>query len=113
MIQNAPVFKGCEGLSKEDNKICFDKKMKRFVQRNFNTGLANEVGLNSGKYKIQTQFIIDNKGNVVDIKIRAPHTRLKKEMQQLIEKLPKFTPGLQSNKPVQVRYTLPISFQVD
>ena len=113
MIQNAPVFKGCEGLSKEDNKRCFDKKMKRFVQRNFNTKLANEVGLNSGKYKIQTQFIIDNKGNVMDIKIRAPHTRLKKEMQQLIEKLPKFTPGLQSNKPVQVRYTLPISFQVD
>jgi protein TonB len=113
MIQNAPVFKGCEGLSKEDNKICFDKKMKRFVQRNFNSGLANEVGLNSGKYKIQTQFIIDNKGNVVDIKIRAPHTRLKKEMQRLIEKLPKFTPGLQRNKPVQVRYTLPISFQVD
>mgnify|MGYP001277159796 FL=1 len=113
MIQNAPVFKGCEGLSKENNKICFDKKMKRFVQRNFNSGLANEVGLNSGKYKIQTQFIIDNKGNVVDIKIRAPHTRLKKEMQQLIEKLPKFTPGLQRNKPVQVRYTLPISFQVD
>jgi len=113
MIQNAPVFKGCEGLSKENNKICFDKKMKRFVQRNFNSGLANEVGLNSGKYKIQTQFIIDNKGNVVDIKIRAPHTRLKKEMQQLIEKLPKFTPGLQRNKPVQVRYTLPISFHVD
>ena len=113
MIQNAPVFKGCEGFSKEENKICFDKKMKRFVQRNFNSGLANELGLNSGKYKIQTQFIIDNKGNVVEIKIRAPHTRLKKEMQQLIEKLPKFTPGLQRNKPVQVRYTLPISFQVD
>ena len=113
MIQNAPVFKGCEGFSKEENKICFDKKMKRFVQRNFNSGLANELGLNSGKYKIQTQFIIDNKGNIVDIKIRAPHTRLKKEMQQLIEKLPKFTPGLQRNKPVQVRYTLPISFQVD
>ena len=113
MIQNAPVFKGCENLSKEENKVCFDKKMKQFVLRNFDIELANEIGLQSGKYKIQTQFIIDNKGNVVDIKIRAPHTRLKKEMQQLIEKLPKFTPGLQSNKPVQVRYTLPISFQVD
>jgi protein TonB len=113
MIQNAPVFKGCEGLSKKENKKCFDKKMKRFVQRNFDTELVNEIGLSSGKYRIQTQFIIDDKGNVVDIKINAPHIRLKKETQKLIEKLPKFTPGKQSNKSVKVRYTLPISFQVN
>ena len=112
-IQEAPVFKGCEGLSKTENKECFDKKMKRFVQRNFDADLASDLGLNSGKYKIHTQFIIDDKGNVMDIKIRAPHTKLKKETQQLIEKLPKFTPGKQNDKNVRVKYTLPISFQVD
>ena len=112
-IQEAPVFKGCEGLSKTENKECFDKKMKRFVQRNFDADLASDLGLNSGKYKIHTQFIIDDKGNVMDIKIRAPHTKLKKETEQLIEKLPKFTPGKQNDKNVRVRYTLPISFQVD
>jgi protein TonB len=112
-IEFAPVFKGCEGLSKEENKICFDKKMKQFVQRNFDLELASELGLQSGRYKIQTQFIIDNQGNVVDIQIRAPHDKLKNETQQLIEKLPKFTPGKQRDKPVKVKYTLPISFQVD
>lgn len=113
LIQNAPVFKGCEGLSKEENKKCFDKKMNKFVQRHFDPSIANDLGLNSGKYRIQTQFIIDDKGNVVDIKIRAPHNRLKKQTQELIEKLPKFTPGKQRNRSVKVRYTLPISFLVD
>jgi protein TonB len=87
--------------------------MNKFVQRNFNAQLANEIGLNSGKYRISTQFIIDDKGNVVDIQIRAPHFRLKKETQELIEKLPRFTPGKQRNKAVKVKYTLPISFRVD
>jgi protein TonB len=112
LIQDAPVFKGCEGLSKEENKACFDTKMKKFVQRNFDADLANELGLQSGKHRIQTQFIINKDGNVVDVKIRAPHKKLKQETDRLIKKLPKFTPGKQRNKPVKVRYTLPITFNV-
>jgi len=113
LIENAPVFKGCEGLSKEENKKCFDTKMMKFVQRNFDLGLANTLGLNSGKYRISTQFIINDKGDVVDIQVRAPHSKLKKETQELIEKLPKFTPGKQRNKAVKVKYALPIVFRVD
>lgn len=112
-IEDAPVFKGCEGLSKKENKVCFDKKMKQFVQRNFNAALGNELGLHEGVHKIQTQFLIDAKGNVVDIKIRAPHKQLEKEVNRLINKLPQFTPGKQRNKPVRVRYTLPIAFRVE
>ncbi|WP_299059389.1 energy transducer TonB [uncultured Polaribacter sp.] len=112
-IENAPIFKGCEGLSKKQNKICFDKKMKQFVQRNFDVNLANELGLHSGIHRIYSQFLIDDKGNVVDIKIKSPHKKLDKETQTLIKKLPKFTPGIQGNKPVKVRYALPISFRVE
>ena len=112
-IQKTPVFKGCEGLNEEENKLCFDKQMKKFIQRNFDTQLANELGLRSGKHKIFTQFIIDDKGNVVEIKINAPHIKLKNESEDLLLKLPKFTPGKQQNKTVKVRYTLPITFLVD
>lgn len=112
-IEEAPVFKGCEGLSKSENKKCFDKQMNKFIQRNFNTSLANELGLRSGKHKIFTQFIIDKNGEVVNVKIRAPHPKLKSETLGTIQKLPKFKPGRQNNKFVKVKYTLPITFQVD
>lgn len=112
-VQNTPVFKGCEGLSEEENIKCFERKIQQHIQRNFNLELAQEVGLSSGKYKIITQFIIDKKGDVVDVKIRAPHSKLKNETDRVVNKIPKFIPGKQNNKEVKVKYTLPITFKVE
>ena len=112
LIEDAPIFKGCEGLSKEENKKCFEKKIKRFVVRNFDAELAQELGLHSGKHKMYSQFVIDKHGDVIDIVIKAPHKRLEKEAKRIISKLPQFTPGKQRRKPVKVKYTLPISFHV-
>lgn len=113
LIEDAPVYKGCEGLSKEENKKCFDKKMTRFVVRNFDANLAQELGLHSGKHKMYSQFVIDKTGVVIDIIIKAPHPKLEEELDRIIRKLPQFTPGKQRKKPVKVKYTLPISFQVE
>ncbi|QTD39319.1 energy transducer TonB [Polaribacter batillariae] len=59
-----------------------------------------------------TQFLINEKGNITDIKVRAPHPKLKKEVFNIIQK-PKFIPGKQNGKIVKTRYTLPISFEVE
>lgn len=112
-IQNIPVFKGCEGLNEEESRICFESKIQKHVKRYFNPEIAQDAGLRSGKYKIYTQFVIDKTGNITDVKIRAPHKRLEKEANKVIGRFPQFTPGKQNNKPVKVRYTLPISFKVE
>ncbi len=112
-VQKAPLFKGCEDLSETENRQCLTKKLNRLIQRNFNTDLANQLGLRKGKNKIITQFIIDKNGIVTDIKIRAPHPRLEKEANKIIKKIPQFKPGLQQGKPVKVRYTQPITFMVE
>lgn len=112
-VQKAPVFEGCEGLSEQENRKCLDRKMKKLIQRYFDSNLANELGLKSGKHRITTQFVIDTKGYVTDVKIMAPHPRLKRETNRIIKKIPQFTPGMQQDKNVKVKYTLPILFRVD
>lgn len=108
-----PLFKGCKDISKEENRACFDRKMKRFVQKKFHAEIADGLNLRQGNHKIFVQFIIDEQGDVVDINVRAPHPKLHKEVQGMIQKLPQFTPGKVGDKNVKVKYLLPINFKVD
>lgn len=109
ILEDAPIFAGCEGLKKEESKKCFSKKISNFINRQFNTEVANDL---SGKQKIWVEFKVDKNGEIVDIKARSPHKRLEKEAIRVIEKLPSMTPGMQRNRPVSVKYTLPIVFQL-
>ena len=83
-----------------------------YVQRNFNTDLASELGL-EGRQRINVQFKIDETGRVTNVRARAPHPRLAKEAVNLVSKMPKMIPGKQRGKPVGVIYALPILFQVE
>ena len=110
-VEEAPVFPGCVGDSKELKK-CLSKNIKKHVNRKFNAGLGQELGLTAGKKKIFVIFKIDAKGAVSDIQARAPHARLKKEAERVIRLLPKMKPGRQGDRAVGVQYTIPISFEV-
>ena len=112
-VTKIPIFKGCENLSNTESRKCLDKKMSKLVRRHFNTGLASDLGLKSGKHKIRTQFIIDKDGRVTDVKISDVHQKLQKEAKRVIDKIPEFTPGENNGKKVKVRYTLPINFMVE
>lgn len=107
-----PLFKGCKDISKAENRACFDRKMKKFVQRKFDAEIQG-LNLSHGNYKIFVQFIINENGDVVDIKVRAPHPKLHEEVEGMIRKLPQFTPGKVGGENVKVKYLLPINFKVD
>jgi len=108
-----PIFKGCKDISKIENKACFDRKMKKFVQRKFDVEIAQGLNLPHGNYKIFVKFIINENGDVVDIKVRAPHPKLHEEVESMIKRLPQFIPGKVGGENVKVKYLLPINFKVD
>jgi len=111
VIENVPVFPGCEKGNNDAKKKCMSEKIQKFVVKKFNTDLAGDLGL-TGRQRINVVFKIDKAGNVVGVRSRAPHPRLEKEAARVINLLPKMKPGKQRGKAVIVPYSLPIIFQV-
>lgn len=112
IIEDVPVFPGCKG-DNDALKSCFNKKMQRHFARKFNSDLPNELGLSSGKKRIIMLFKIDKTGQIIDIKVKAPHPKLEKEASRIIQLLPKMKPGMQRGRPVGVKYTLPMRIDVE
>ncbi|MFK5983006.1 MAG: energy transducer TonB [Flavobacteriaceae bacterium] len=113
VIENVPIYPGCEKKKNNaDKKKCMSEKIQKFVQKKFNTELAGDLGL-EGRQRISVQFKIDNKGNVVGVRARAPHPKLEQEAVKVVKALPKMIPGKQRGKAVGVLYSLPILFQVE
>lgn len=111
VIENVPVFPGCERGNNDAKKKCMSDKIAAFINKKFNTELASELGL-SGRQRINVIFKIDKNGDIVGIRARAPHPGLEKEAVRVIGMLPKMQPGKQRGKAVTVPYSLPIVFQV-
>ena len=104
VIENVPVFPGCESGSNDAKRKCMSDKISEFVRRKFNTDLAGDLGL-TGRQRINVIFKIDKSGNVVGIRARAPHPRLQAEAERVVKLLPKMKPGKQRGKPVVVPYS--------
>ena len=109
IIEDVPVFPGCEGLTKSETKNCFQEKMQEHVRKNFNypqTALDMRI-----QGRVSVIFIIDSKGYIAGIRSRGPDRILEKEAERIIGKLPKMKPGKQRGKPVKVAYAVPIFFK--
>jgi protein TonB len=112
ILEDAPTYTGCTG-TKDEMKTCFSDKITKFISKNFDGNLAEELGLSPGIQRIYVIFKIDNTGKIVDIKARAPHIKLQEEAIRVVELLPQMEPGKQRGKPVNVKYSLPITFKIE
>ncbi len=109
VIENVPVFPGCEGLNKEQTKICFQEKVQQHVLKHFNyPETALDLGLQG---RVSVVFIIDTNGYTTNIRSRGPDIILENEAERIVGLLPKMKPGKQRGKPVKVAYAVPIYFK--
>lgn len=109
VVEEVPIYPGCEKGSNAQKRRCTSKAIQEFVQRNFNTSIG--LGLNlRGRQRISVFFRINKDGNITNIQSRGPHPLIEQEAERVIGSLPKMIPGKQRGRLVTVPYSLPIIF---
>ncbi|MDD2492061.1 MAG: energy transducer TonB [Bacteroidales bacterium] len=72
--------------------------------------IAKENGVQG---RVILQFLVGTDGSVSDVKVvRGVDASLDREAARVVASSPKWKPGRQRNKPVKVRYTFPVIFQL-
>lgn len=78
-IDEVPLFESCESSGSQDqDKDWTSQNVWQFVNKNFNTNLATQLGL-KGRQRINVIFKIGTDGKVKDVMSRAPHAGLEAE----------------------------------
>lgn len=99
VVENMPEFPGGQGA------------LLRFIAEN--TQYPELAKDNNIQGRVFVEFIVDSKGFVKSAKvIRGVDFSLDKEALRVINSLPRWEPGTQRGKPVNVAFTIPISFQL-
>lgn len=107
VVDEVPLFPNCENIGNKSD--CFNEQFSKHFAKNFDPERASDEGLNG---RVFLQFTVDVKGNVNNllIKSRNKNKQLEQEIERVVSKLPRFTPGKQNGLPVNVKYSLPINF---
>ena len=110
IIEDVPIFPGCEKVSKDKRRDCFQDQMNKHIKRNFQyPEIAQEMGIQG---RVYVSFIIDKDGSINNITMRGPDQNLEKEAQRIISKLPQMIPGKQRGRAVRVPFSIPITFRL-
>ncbi len=72
--------------------------------------MAQEQGIQG---KCIVQFVVTRNGSVGEVKVvRSLSPDCDNEAKRVVRSLPRFTPGKQNGQPVNVWYTLPVTFKL-
>lgn len=99
VVENPPMFPGGE------------KELMRYLSQNIiYPSIAQEMGIQG---KVYVQFVVNKNGEVINISIvKGIDKSLNEEALRVVQNMPKWTPGSQQGRAVNVSYNIPISFRL-
>jgi len=104
-VEQMPRFKGATGNDETSENF------KEFILKN--TIYPKEAQAKTIKGTVYVSFVVDKEGYIKSAKVvRAVHPALDQEALRVILSSPRWEPGKEKGKPVNVSYTIPIIFNL-
>lgn len=115
VVEQIPLFSSCEKIEKREQFKCFEEEINKHIDNNLK--YPKEPKKENLERKVYVLFDIDKEGTIVNLIVKPLKkdkfdTLFEEEAKRIINKLPKFIPGKQRNKPVVVRCVVPIMFKI-
>lgn len=114
------ITKDMVSLTKEDKKGDLTKKERfsKIVNKNILLNLdvksiAQYITNPKEVCKIVANFKMNTYGEIVDVKVKAPHPKIEEEVILVLQKMATFQPASQYGKFVNLLFSLPIHFRVN
>ncbi len=105
----APVYNGCEELSAEETKKCFNNKVSAFIKREFNLSVSKDLNLSEPK-QVDVFFIINESGNLTGMKVRNSEVTIQAEILRVLRKMPIMKPATLNGKNVSVLCSIIVEY---
>lgn len=106
IVEDMPRFEGCA------DDACTQQEIMRYIGRNTKyPPIAKENNITG---RVFVSFVVDKTGKVIKVKVlRGVDKYLDAEAVRVVGTMPKFKPGKQRGKPVNVQYNVPINFKLN
>ncbi|WP_083629580.1 energy transducer TonB [Tenacibaculum agarivorans] len=111
-LDEIPQFDSCK-KSNDNSLTCFNNSLIQHIQNYF--AYPEEAKMKNIQGNVVVNFVINKKGEVVDITAKGPSntTILETAAIRFIEKLPKLRAGKIEGKSVNTSYSFPINFTLN
>lgn len=112
-VEQLPMFPACKGLSKAEQKACFEEQLYKAINRNLE--YPEEDLLDNKQGTAIIEFVIDENGAITNVKAldnRRATIAMQKASEKAVKKLPKLIPAKQGDNSVKIKYTIPITFKI-
>jgi len=112
-VEKLPMFDACKGLGRENQKECFDEQMAKAIAKHL---VYPESDLENRRQGVAlVEFVIDERGMITNIKVsdnKRATDAMKIAAEKAVKRIPRLQPAMQGDKPVKIKYSIPVGFRM-